>query len=255
MMKKVDVIVIGAGSRGTGYGDFIAAHSRAGRVVGVAEPRDFFRDAMARKHRIPAENIARDWSEIAARKKFADAVIIATPDAVHVEPAIAFARRGYDILLEKPLAPSEAECRKLAKEIRRAGVIFAVCHVLRYTDYTKKMKALLDGGAIGDVVNIQHLEPVGFWHQAHSFVRGNWRNERESSPMLLAKSCHDLDWIRFVMGQRCEKISSFGTLKHFRAAEKPKGAGERCVDCKIEARCPYSAKKIYLGMLAKGRTG
>lgn len=254
-MKRVDVLIIGAGSRGTGYGDYLAAHPGAGRVVGVAEPRDFFRDQMARRHGLAAKQVARDWTELAAGPKLADAVIIATPDAVHVEPAVAFARRGYHLLLEKPMATNEADCRRLAAEIRRAGVMFAVCHVLRYTPYTRELKELIAAGAVGDVVCVQHLEPVGYWHQAHSFVRGNWRNERESSPLLLAKSCHDTDWIRHVVGRRCEKVSSFGTLKHFRREERPAGAAERCLDCGIEGTCPYSARKIYLGMLARGRTG
>lgn len=254
-MKRVDVIIVGAGSRGTCYGDYIAAHPAAARVVGVAEPRDFFRDQMVRRHGIVAENAVRDWPELAARKKFADAVIIATPDAVHVEPAVAFARAGLDILLEKPVATTEAGCRRVGAAVRESGVLFAVCHVLRYTPYTRLIKALIDGGAVGDVVSLQHLEPVGYWHQAHSFVRGNWRNEAESSPMLLAKSCHDMDWIRHVMGCRCERISSFGSLKHFRAAERPAGAADRCLDCQVESACPYSARKIYLGLLAKGRKG
>lgn len=254
-MKRVDCIILGAGSRGTAYADYIAAHPEAGRVVGVAEPRSFYRDQLAAKHGVPAGNIATDWSELAAKPRFADAVIIATPDAVHVEPAIAFARLGYHVLLEKPLANNEADCRRLAAEMRKTNVMFAVCHVLRYTAYTRRLKALLDAGTIGDVVSIQHLEPVGYWHQAHSFVRGNWRNERESSPMLLAKSCHDLDWLRHIAGHRCERVSSFGSLMHFRPENRPHGAADRCLECRVEATCPYSAKKIYLGLLAKGRTG
>lgn len=254
-MKRPDIIIIGAGNRGTGYADYIAAHPKAARVVGVAEPRDFQRRQLAAKHGIAPENCALGWAEMAKRKKFADAVIIATQDAMHVEPAIAFARLGYDILLEKPLATNEADCRKLARVIRRTGVLCAVCHVLRYTNYTKRMKALIDRGLVGDVVSIDHLEPVGYWHQAHSFVRGNWRNEKMSSPMLLAKSCHDLDWLSHMVGQRCEKVQSFGSLKHFRKEEKPRGAAARCLDCKIEKTCPHSAKRLYLGMVAKGREG
>ncbi len=114
---------------------------------------------------------------------------------------MAFAELGYHILLEKPMAPNAADCRRIVAAAQASGVLFAVCHVLRYTAYTKKLKALVDSGRLGEIVSIQHLEPVGYWHQAHSFVRGNWRNERESSFMLLAKSCHDLDWIRHIMGK------------------------------------------------------
>ena len=126
---------------------------------------------------------------------------------------------------------------------------------MRYTQYTRQLKAILDSGRIGEIVSIQHLEPVGYWHQAHSFVRGNWRNEAASSPMLLAKSCHDLDWIRFLMGKPCAQVSSFGSLKHFRAEERPEGAGDRCLDCSVEPACPYSAARFYLGLVARGKTG
>jgi predicted dehydrogenase len=117
------------------------------------------------------------------------------------------------------------------------------------------IKELIASGVIGDVVNVQSLEPVGYWHQAHSYVRGNWRREGISSPMLLAKCCHDVDWIRFIIGRRCASVQSFGTLKHFRTDQKPRGATNRCLDCPHEASCPYSAKKIYLSRVAQGRMG
>jgi predicted dehydrogenase len=128
---------------------------------------------------------------------------------------------------------------------------------LRYTRYTRQFKQLVDSGLIGDVVSVQHLEPVGYWHQAHSYVRGNWRNEHISSPMLLAKSCHDLDWIRHILGARCRAVSSFGSLKHFRRSEKPTAAGEaqHCLDCAYEPSCPYSAKRIYIETCARGYRG
>ena len=254
-MKPVDLLVVGAGGRGTGYASFAAAHPDLARVVGVAEPRPYYRDRLIREYGIPAENAFDDWRAAAERPRFADAVIVATQDALHVEPAVAFADRGYHMLLEKPMAPDEDGCRHIVRVALDSGIIFAVCHVMRYTAYTRRLKQLLDSGVIGEVVSLQHLEPVGYWHQAHSFVRGDWRNEKESSSMLLAKSCHDLDWIRYVIGAACAAVSSFGTLKHFRSEEKPAGAGERCLDCDCEPECPYSAKKIYLGRLERGQTG
>jgi predicted dehydrogenase len=153
------------------------------------------------------------------------------------------------------MAPTEAGCREIVDAIKESGVLFALCHVLRYTAYTARLKAILDSGAIGDLISIQHLEPVGYWHQAHSFVRGNWRNEAESSCMLLAKSCHDLDWIQYLVGAPCRKISSFGGLRHFRSENRPAGAADRCVDCDVEDQCPYSAPRLYLGLLENGTKG
>jgi len=192
-MKPVTVLIVGGGSRGTGHADFALQHPEKMKVVGVAEPRDFFRNQLAVKHNIPGKYIFSDWKDAAELDRFADAVFISTQDSMHVAPAVAFAKLGYHMMLEKPIAPDEKGCRKIIRAVKKNDIIFSVCHVLRYTEYTKRIKQIIKEGKIGDVVNIQHLEPVGYWHQAHSFVRGNWRREDESSPMLLAKSCHDLD--------------------------------------------------------------
>ena len=254
-MKPITLIVIGAGGRGTTYTDYAVMHPDQARVVGVAEPREFYRNRMASRHGIPPENVCTDWRPLAGRPRFADAALLCTPDAHHVAPALALVEKGYNVLCEKPMAPNEADCRRVAAAAVKGGNLFAVCHVLRYTDYTQRLKKLIDSGAIGQVVNLQHFEPVGYWHQAHSFVRGLFRNEAESSPMLMAKSCHDLDWIQYIMGGRCTAVSSFGGLHHFRKEQRPPRAADRCLDCPIEPQCPYSALKLYLGLVARGQTG
>ena len=256
MSEPVKMLIIGAGNRGLCYSRFAQEFPEQAQVVGVADPLDFNRNRIGDMFDLPEERRFRSWEEVAKLPKFADAALICTQDSMHEGPAIAFAEKGYHILLEKPMAPTPEACRNIVAAVKKAGVLFAVCHVLRYTAYTQKLIELLRSGIIGDVVNIQHLEPVGYWHQAHSFVRGNWRNEQESSFMLLAKCCHDIDWLRYVMGTNCSQIHSFGTLKHFCKANQPAGAADRCVDCpeEIEKNCPYSAIKIYLrDRLDKGR--
>jgi len=253
--RPVDLIIIGAGDRGTTYAEYAATHPDKVRVVGVAEPREFYRNRIAVEHRIPEENVFRGWNELEGREKFADAVIVATQDSMHVEPTVLFANQGYHILLEKPMAPDEYGCREIIKAVLDNEILFSVGHVLRYTNYTRTLKNLIGSGTIGDIISIQRLEPVGYWHQAHSFVRGNWRREDDSSFMLLSKSCHDLDWIRYIVGRPCTAVSSFGSLTHFRKECRPENAGTRCVDCGFESECPYSAVKIYLGFLERGNTG
>ncbi|MFI6389323.1 Gfo/Idh/MocA family protein [Nonomuraea sp. NPDC050540] len=238
----VTLAVVGAGSRGSGYAR--RAEGRA-RVVAVADP------LAARRERFPEAAHYTDWRELAALPRQADAVIIATMDADHVEPAVRFAELGYHILLEKPMAVSEQDCRTIVAAAEKAGTVFAVCHVLRYTPYTRTLKQLLDAGAIGEIVSVQHLEPVGWWHQAHSYVRGNWRRTDESTFMLLAKSCHDLDWLVHIMGRQVTRVSSFGGLKHFRPENRPEGAADRCLDCAVESTCPYSAPRLYLPLAGR----
>ena len=255
-MPPVTLVIVGAGGRGTGYASYAAKYPEEAKVVGVAEPRDYYRDNLVRLHAIPTKNVFTDWRALTRRGRFADAAVIATQDDMHAGPALALARKGYHILLEKPMAPNERDCRRIVAAATKAGIVFAVGHVMRYTRYTQKLKALLVAGAVGDIVSLQHLEQVGYWHQAHSFVRGNWRNSTLSSFMLLAKSCHDLDWIRYMMGVSCRRVASFGSLKHFRREEAPQGAAERCLDCGVEPTCPYSALKIYVrDRLERGHLG
>ena len=256
-MSKVPVklLIIGAGSRGATYAEFAKIHPDRVQVVGVAEPRAHYRDSLAQQYDVPTEHIFTTWEDAAALPRFADAVIIATQDAMHAAPAIAFANLGYDILLEKPMATSLHDCQRIVDAVEKNDVLFAVCHILRYRNFTQQLKKIIAEGTLGEIVSIQHLEPVGYWHQAHSFVRGNWRNEQESAFMLLTKSCHDVDWISYIMDSKCESVASFGTLKHFRQEEMPEGAGERCLDCSVEPSCVYSAKKIYLGCVQRGETG
>ncbi|MHA1637718.1 MAG: Gfo/Idh/MocA family oxidoreductase [Candidatus Thorarchaeota archaeon] len=254
-MKPVEMIVIGAGDRGNVYASYAKKYPEITQIVGVAEPREFYRQRMTEEYDIPIENVYTDWKDITKQERFADAVIIATQDSMHVEPAVAFANLGYHILLEKPMAPDAEGCKKIVQAVMDNNTIFSVGHVLRYTNYTMKLKEIIDSGAIGNIVSIDRLEPVGFWHQAHSFVRGNWRNEAESASMLLAKSCHDIDWIRYIMGKKCTAISSFGSLVHFKKENKPENAGSRCLQCDYEPNCPYSAKRIYFEIFRRGYRG
>lgn len=251
----VTLLVIGAGSRGTAYAGYALRHPGEARVVAVAEPRSTYRDRLADHHQIPAEMRFADWREALARDQVADAVVVATPDLEHVDPVVAFAARGYAVLVEKPMATTEADCERLVEAVERAGVVAAVAHVMRYTPYTQMMKSLLDAGAVGDIVSIDHVEPVGFWHFAHSYVRGNWRRSGDSGSALLAKCCHDLDWLSFLIGRPCRSVSSFGGLAHFRADQRPAGAGERCTACDVEETCAFSARRLYLGMVDRGVTG
>lgn len=252
-MVKVTGVVIGGGHRGSAYSAYASQFPDDFQIVGVAEPQKHLQDEFQRIHRIPDNRVYKGWKEAAEEKKFADCALITTQDQLHKESAIAFARKGYHILLEKPMAVSYKDCQEISDECKNAGVLLAVCHVLRYAPESIKMKELIDSGTIGEVVSIQLMEPVGFWHFTHSYVRGNWRNTMTSSFSLLTKSCHDVDLILMLMGRRkCVKVSSFGSLKHFRKENKPTGAAARCLDCSVESQCPYSAKRIYFGEYASG---
>ena len=240
----VRLLVAGAGARGSAYARLAVDTGRA-VVVGVAEPRRLLRESIAAELGVPAAGVFEDWQHMLRTRLPADGIIIATPDREHGGPFAAAAAHGYPVLLEKPIAGDPAGCAELARLQRESGIRATVCHVLRYTLLTALLRQLISAGAVGRIISVQHLEPVGFWHFAHSYVRGNWRREEEASPFLLAKCTHDVDWLSFIIGSRPVRVSSFGRLSHFRPEEAPEGASGRCSDCPAESRCPYSALRIY----------
>ncbi|NUR85740.1 MAG: Gfo/Idh/MocA family oxidoreductase [Nonomuraea sp.] len=250
--RPITLAVVGAGARGAAYAELAAAHPSLVEIVAVAEPRSEVRERFAVRHGLRDEQVFGDWKQLAAAGRIADAVLVATLDADHLEPTRVFAEQGYDILLEKPIAPTEAETVAVGEAAARTGAMIAVCHVMRYTPYTRRLRAELP--RIGDLVSIEHLEPVGWYHFAHSFVRGNWRREDETTFALLAKSCHDIDWLGYLAGGRVDRVSSFGGLRHFRPSERPEGAADRCLGCPVEDSCPYSAVRLYRTGLREGGT-
>ncbi|MEC0243804.1 Gfo/Idh/MocA family oxidoreductase [Paenibacillus dokdonensis] len=246
-MKKVKVALIGAGLRGINYLEYAVSHPHELEVVAVAEPVRERRESFQARHRLADEMCFEHWDDFFKAPKMADAVLICTQDQQHYEPTMKALEAGYHVLLEKPMSPDPEECINMGEMAAKAGLVFSICHVLRYTPFFQTLKSLLEDGKIGRLISIQHNENVGYWHQAHSFVRGNWRRKDESSPMILAKSCHDLDILSWLAGADCVKVSSFGDLTHFKASEAPEGAPLRCLDgCPVADSCLYYAPNVYL---------
>lgn len=186
------------------------------------------------------------YEKLLSMPKFADIAMICTQDKMHFEPTMMAIEKKYDILLEKPVAPTPEECQKISEAANAAGVKVLVCHVLRYAPFYKALKKALEDGVIGEITNINHIEGVGNIHMSHSFVRGNWRRKDESTPMILAKCCHDTDLLQWLIGEPCKKIQSFGTLSYFCEKNAPEGAPKRCLDgCPHKDTCFYYAPSLY----------
>lgn len=244
--KAITAITLGAGNRGNVYGGYALQYPDQLDIVGVAEPVAVRNERYAAKHKIPDAQRFTTWEDVFNRPRFADAVIITTPDRLHYGPCMKALALGYDVLLEKPISPSEKECRDILALAKKTGRIVAVCHVLRYAPYFVKLRELIKSGAIGEVVSMQHLEPIGHVHMSHSYVRGNWHDSTKNTPIILAKSCHDLDIIRWLVDKPCRQVQAFGDLKWFKSGNAPEESTLRCADgCKVESACPYSALRIY----------
>ena len=259
MTTPVTFAICGCGSRGLeAYAPFQELHPERMRIAAGADSRPERLAMLRERYGLAEDRCFASDEELLAQPRLADAMIIATQDRQHVPHALAALDKGYHLLLEKPISPDLDQCRQLVEKARETGRMVVVCHVLRYTKFYGTLEAMLRRGEIGKIETIDAVENVAYWHQAHSFVRGNWRRSDETSPMILAKSCHDMDILRWLAGERCLKVQSFGSLDYFRPDRAPAGAAERCLDgCACKAACPYDAEKIYLtaphsGLRTKG---
>ena len=227
MGNVITAILIGAGNRGMDvYGNYALRFPDKLKFIAVAEP-------------------------IQVRKeKFADVIFICTQDQIHIGPTLKALDKEYDVLLEKPMAHTLEGCIKIVKKVEETNRILGISHVLRYTNFFTTIKDYILKGSLGNIVNISHRENVSWYHMAHSFVRGNWRNVNLSSPMILAKCCHDLDLLFWMVGAKTKKVSSFGGLKHFIPSNAPKNSPNYCVEgCSIEDTCLYYAPRIYIDII------
>lgn len=242
--------LIGAGQRGMTYSTY--AHDVLhDEIVAIAELNDERRAIAAKKLGVPEDRCYRNADEFLSQDKCADAVIIATMDQDHYAEVMKAMDIGYDILLEKPISPNVEECIEIQKKAHKLGRKITVCHVLRYTAFFSTIKEIIDSGEIGKIISINHSENIGNYHIAHSFVRGNWSNSKKSSPIIMQKSCHDMDILVWLTNSKAKKISSFGSLTYFKEENAPANSTDRCLDCPVAEGCRFDARKAYLPVMGE----
>lgn len=243
----ITVAVIGTGLRGFDYSEYLLKNPHAGTIVAAVDPNPERLHSFSTKHSIPEDKRFDTFVSFFEKPKMCDAVLICTQDRMHYLPTMRALEMGYHVFVEKPMSHDLREVLAMAQKADQAGRVLMVGHVLRYTPFFEKMKAILNNGSIGKIVSIDLIENVSHLLYTHSFVRGNWNNSESSNFMLLAKSCHDIDILHWLINKSCERVSSFGTLSYFTASNAPEGSTERCTDgCKVERTCPFSAIRTYV---------
>ena len=242
----ITAVLVGLGHRGVGYATYADSHPDELQIVGVAEPDPVRRERYAERFGVSPENCFENAEELAAVKRFADVAINGTMDEIHVETTVPLLEAGYDVLLEKPIAPDEKQLKILEDAVIRTGQTVVICHVLRYAPFYTAIKQRVDDGEIGDIMHIHTTENVSYHHMAVAFIRGKW-NREDTNPMLLAKCCHDLDLICWMKsGIQPKKVASFGGRHFFTVDNAPEGSALRCADCSIERECEYSAIRHHV---------
>ncbi|MFA5526352.1 MAG: Gfo/Idh/MocA family oxidoreductase [Acholeplasmataceae bacterium] len=243
----IRAIMLGAGNRGLGtYGAYALRHPEDIKFIAIAEPDQTRREYFATQHQIDSNNQFTDALDVFKVAKFADAIFICTQDRQHKEQVLKALRMGYHVFLEKPMAVKAKDVLQIERHQKLYQRKVVVAHVLRYSPFFIKIKQILSEKMLGEIMSIDHIENVGIIHHSHSYVRGNWRNSQTSSPMIVAKSCHDMDIITFLLDQKPVSIASFGELSYFKH-ETMKNVPNHCMDgCPYEHDCPFFAPKVYL---------
>lgn len=246
-MPPITAVLLGAGGRGMhAYAPYALSHPEDLKFVAVAEPVAERREQFAKMHNIPPARCYSSWEDLLCAGKLADAALNCTMDQLHTASTLAALDAGYDVLLEKPIAHTLSDTVSLVLAAEAQGRLLQICHVLRYTAFFRTIREIVQSGRLGRVITVDHRENLVYWHMAHSFVRGNWRNLATSAPMILAKCCHDLDILGWILQQPVTHLSAFGTLTHFRAENAPAGAPHRCTDgCPVAEACPWYAPRLY----------
>lgn len=244
-LQQVKIVVIGAGNRTNKYLEYAALHPERLKLVGIVEPVEIRRSLVAEKFGVPAEACFSSFDDFFSNPIEADAVLIGTPEDKHYEPCMRAIEAGYHVLLEKPIAQTKQECLDILEASQRKGVVVGVCHVLRFHPYFMKIKEVIDSGELGQIISINHYAEINIDRMTHSYVRGLWNRAKKTNPMLIAKCCHDIDFLLWICGSKCRKVSSFGSLRWFCKENAPEGSAERCIDCKVEQTCPFSAVNLY----------
>ena len=246
--RPLEVAIAGLGNRGLdSYAKGAKLFPDRMKIVAVADVDPRKVEKAAREYNVPKERCFSSAEELLAQDKLADAMFIMTQDRQHVQHALPAIRKGYHLLLEKPISPDLAECLEIERVAREYERHVVVCHVLRYTPFYRRLKQLLDAQVIGEIIHVSACEDVGYYHMAHSFVRGNWNNDQTTSPIILQKCCHDMDLYLWLTGKKCKSVSSFGSLSYFNREHAPEGATDRCTHCGAPKKdCVFDAEKIYL---------
>ena len=245
MTNSIRIVAIGAGNRTNKYLEYVRQHPDKVKLVGVVELNDIRRKHVAERFGLEASQCYVDYRDFFKASVQADAVMICTPEDMHFEPTMLAIEAGYHVLLEKPIAQTLEECLAIGEAARKKNVLVSVCHVLRYHPYFMKIKELVDSGELGHIISINHRTSVGVDRTAHGFVRGIWRKEAVTNPMLMSKCCHDIDFLLWLTKTPCRKLTSFGSLRWFKEKNAPEGSADRCIDCWVERTCPFSAIDLY----------
>jgi predicted dehydrogenase len=165
-----------------------------------------------------------------------DAAIITTVDRYHHEYIVKTLDYGIDAITEKPMTTDEVKLKEILDAEKRSGNKVRVTFNYRYGPFVTKIKELIQGGAIGQVLNVDFEYLLDTSHGADYFRR--WHRKRENSGSLLVhKSTHHFDLVNWWIMESPEEVYANGTRRFYGPTRDERG--ERCSTCKYAESCKF----------------
>lgn len=249
--RSLRLACIGCGARAQTYTTLAARQPERFQIVAGADP---VAERVDKVRRISGRADFRGFADadaLLAAGPITDVMLVATQDNDHYRHCQGALQAGYHVLLEKPIATRVEQVLEIEQLARTANRRVMVCFVLRFAAFYRKVREIIQSGVLGEIASIQASEGVMPWHQAHSFVRGHWSVAGKSSPMIISKCCHDTDIVHWLVGRRCLRVASFGSLEFFRPERAPANVPARCTDgCPVGETCVYNALRYTTDMRA-----
>ena len=199
-MNSIGVGMIGSGFMGLTYSQCLKAHVDGAHLVGVAGGTRAAK--LASDFGVPA---AESVDALLARSDV-DAGIVATPDQHRVEITEKAAAAGKHLLVEKPMAPTVAECDEMSRLCDRGGVKLGVVKTERFRSVTRKAKQLIDDGAIGPIWMMRTLSAFPITLTKDVFAERQWMYDPRSGGLFLGMASHNADFLRWLTGKNVVRV-------------------------------------------------
>jgi len=208
----IGIGVIGCGGMGMAIVNRVLERNPRLRVHGIFDPDE--RSVRRALEAIdPKPRVYDNYPDL-IRAPEVQWVMIASWNCFHREQTVAALEAGKHVFCQKPLATTLEDCRAMNEALKKSGRLFNIGFTLRYSPHYRRIKQLLDEGAVGRIISMEFNETLNFNHGG--YIMGDWRRLRKyAGTHLLEKCCHDIDLVNWMVGSRARRVASFGGLDFF----------------------------------------
>ena len=198
--KKVRLGIIGSGFMARTYAEVTARFNHGALLVATAVGRRA--EGLSAEYRVAYESSLKS---LLARADV-EAVIVTTPEMVHLEQVRLAAAAGKHVLVEKPMAPDVKQCDQMVAACRDAGVILMVVQHQRFRGAHQRAKRLLEEGRIGQVRQVRHWSLLEAKWSVEVVGDRPWYLSPKGGGLFMGQCVHNFDMMRWLVGSEARRV-------------------------------------------------